>query len=350
MHFSLVPSWRRRLIARRASLVTLAALSFSLGGGRAAGGAEASIPGYVVRPLTLMGEGNQATLRVTVNGRSTMLILDTGAPVTALDTSFFKGTVPKTGGASEDQLPPELRGIHSANGQHAEVGAVNSLQTGSLDFGKRHVVLTELRSNFAQYNNRFANAAVSGLVGEDLLQEYGAIIDWRRRGIYFNTDKSKRLKLGAGLVSSGWTAVPMATTNGRHYTVACTVEGQPVRLIVDTGATFTSFRPGVVKFSHMMYNRGTGNSIGHLASNAMTMSMINGDAFAYPAKVERWKIGNYEVASSVVLVSAVPEGLTREQSAGDGPILGLLGAEVLASNSAIIDVPGATLYLKPTKR
>ena len=350
MHFFPTLHLQGQLPARHTLLVALTTLSLSFQGSRPVVAAEGSIPGYVVRPLTLTGQGNQATLRVSVNGQKTMLILDTGAPVTALDTSFFKGTVPKTGGANQDQLPAELRRPVNANGQRAEIGMVNSLQAGPLDFGKHPVVLTDLRTNFAQYNNRFSNAQISGLIGQDILQEYGAVIDWRRRGVYFNTDKTKRMKLGGGLAAAGWTAVPMSSTEGRHYTVACTVEGQPVRLIVDTGSDFTTFTPGVVKFSHMMYNHDTGRSMSHLQSNALTMSMINGNAVGYPAKVERWKIGNYEIASSVVLVSPVPEGLTKEHSAGDGPILGLLGAEVLASNSAIIDVAGSMLYLKPTKR
>ena len=93
------------------------------------------------------------------------------------------------------------------------------------------------------------------------------------------------------------------------------------------------------------------NSVGtRLQTAAVSMSMINSNAVAYPARIENWKIGNYAVKSSVVTVHPMPSTLTSEQSSGEGPMLGLLGAEVLANNSAIIDIAGTTLYLKPAGR
>ena len=141
----------------------------------------------------------------------------------------------------------------------------------------------------------------------------------------------------------------MAATSGNHFSVQATVEGKPVRLLVDTGATFTAFAPNVVKFSRMIYhmNDSTGT---RLQTAAVSMSMINNNTVAYPARVENWKIGNYTVKSSVVTIHDMPSQLTSERSNGEGPMLGLLGAEVLASNNAIIDIADSTLYLKPTGR
>ncbi len=301
-----------------------------------------------MRPLILTDHGNQATLRVEINGRSTMLYLDTGAPRTLLDSGFYRGSLPKTGNASADELPPELRKKTNANGQSAEYAMVNSLNIGGYDLGKRPVVLTDLSLDLGRYNHAHANAAISGLLGEDILRQYGAIIDWRRRGVYFNVDKAKRIKMGPGIIAAGWTAVPMSPTSGNHYSVEATVEGTRVRLLVDTGAGFTTFMPGIVKFSHMVYH--INDAVGtRLNSTAMNMHMINDRSVAYPAQVEHWKIGNYEIESSAVSVAHVPTQLLAEKSSGEGPMLGLIGAEVLAKNNAIIDIAGSTLYLKSSK-
>ena len=304
-----------------------------------------SIPGYVVLPLTPMERANQATLRVNLNGQSTRLVLDTGANVTLVDSGFYRGARSQATTVTKADLPAGMQKHVNANGQAAEIGYIDSLTSGAMNFGRGPVLVTDLRSNFGRYNSYHAQAAIGGLLGEDILHRYAAIIDWRRRGVYFNTDPSKRLKLGPGLIGAGWTAVPMAPSPSRHFVVPCTVSGKPARLIVDTGAQFTTFVPGVVPL-HILYNRDTGSSVTRLASTTMPLSLIGGDSTMNPARVEHWKIGDFEVASSNVAVATIPHGLLAIQAGGDGPILGLLGAEVLAANNAIVDVGGSTLYLK----
>ena len=307
--------------------------------------APGNVPGYVVLPLSLMDRANQATLRMSINGKPTMLMLDTGANVTILDQKFYKGAVSASNNVKRDDLPIELQKKLNANGQRAEIGYIDSLKAGPADFGKNMVLITDLAGNFGTYNNYHMTGSISGLLGEDFLHKHGAIIDWARKGVYLNTDPSKRMKVGPGLVAAGWIAVPMAQANTRHFTVQATVSGKPVRLIVDTGAQFTTFAPGVVPLT-MHYNRDTGSSMVRIASNAGTSRMVGSDATMFPAEVEHWKIGNYEIASSLVAVHHFPPGLLAQQSAGEGPVLGLLGSEVLSKNHAIIDITGSTLYLK----
>ncbi len=310
--------------------------------GRAEPGA---LPGYVILPLSHMGRANQACIRVTINGQPTMLMLDTGAYATVLDSHFYQGVHSRLGSGSDNELPPELQQKVNANGEKADVGYISSMTAGAMNFGKGPVVVTDLSKMLAQFNNLHHAGTVSGLLGEDILHKYSAFIDWGRRGVYFNTDPAKRMNVGHAFVNAGWTAVPMSSTNGRHYTVQCTIEGKPVRLMVDTGAQFTTLRSGVMPLP-IIYNRDTGGSMAHLASTSMTMSMIGLDTISNPARLENWKIGNYVVARSNVAVNKFPEVFGNEQSAGEGPLLGLLGAEVLAANNAVIDIPNSMLYLK----
>lgn len=175
------------------------------------------------------------------------------------------------------------------------------------------------------------------------------MVDWRRRGVYFNTDPSKRMNVGHAFVAAGWTAVPMMRTNGRHFAVQCTIEGKPVRLMVDTGAQFTCLRSGIMPLP-ILYNRDTGPSMARLGSTGISMSMIGMDSTAYPAQLDHWKIGSYEIERSNLAVIKFPPSFGNEQSEGDGPLLGVLGAEVLAANNAVIDIANSTLFLKASKR
>ena len=317
---------------------------FSSAPARAAG----EIPGYAVVPLTLVGRANQATIHVTINGQPTHLILDTGASSLVLDSRFYAIAHPK-GNASSDELPPGIPRTSTANGEKVNIGYISSMQAGPMDFHNGPVAVLDLSSMLGQYNNYHASGSIAGLMGEDVLRRYSAIIDWRRRGVYFNIDPSKRMKLGPGLVSAGWTAVPMLSTSSRHFAVPCAVSGKPAKLLVDTGAQFTSFAPGIVPLD-ILYNRDTRGSMVHLASTTSTMSMIGMDTSMHPARVENWKVGNYEIAHSNVAVQKFPANLLSQQSDGDAPLLGLLGSEFLAENNAIIDIGGSTLYLKASRR
>ena len=271
-------------------------------------GADA-IPGYVVLPLTLMGRANQATIRVAINGRPTMLILDTGSSTLALDSAFYHGATRQATPAS-DQLPAGVSRRTHANGEQAEVGSISSLTAGPMNFGGGPVIITDLSGLFGQYNNYHGAGSVAGLLGEDVLHRYSAIIDWRRRGVYFNTNPAKRMKLGPGLIAAGWTAIPMAATSSHRFTVPCTVSGKQARLLVDTGAGYTSFAPGIVPLS-IIYNRDTGGSMLHLASTSQLIQMIGLDTETHPAEVDHWKIGSYEIASSYVSVHKFPRVLSR---------------------------------------
>lgn len=308
----------------------------------------AEIPGYAVVPLTPQKYNNQATIRVKINGQPALLILDTGAGSSLLDSGFYKGTRSKTANVSPEELPAGVPRQITGNGVKADVAYVQ-MEAGGSDLGKGPMAIMDLSQMFGQYNNYYRRGAVSGLFGEDVLRHYAAIIDWRRRGVYFNLDPAKRMKnLGRELVASGWTAIPMESTNSKNFTVPCTVNGKAVKLLVDTGAGFTTFQPGVVPLT-MIYNRDTGSSMAHLASTDGISSMIGGDATSHPAEIDHWKIGDYEIDHSYVSVHRLPKAL-GDESTGGAPMLGMLGAEVLSANNAIIDIAGSTLYLKPNAR
>lgn len=174
-------------------LACAAALGFVPG----ASGASPGIPGYAVVPLASLHKTNAALVRIKVDGQSTLLALDTGASTSLLDSAFYKGTRSKSTSLAQNELPADLPRQTTGNGLKADVGYV-SLQAGGADFGKGPVSVMDLSGLFGTYNHYHSQDAITGLLGEDVLRRYAAIIDWRRRGIYFNLDASKRMKTWAG--------------------------------------------------------------------------------------------------------------------------------------------------------
>ncbi len=303
--------------------------------GRPSLNAADALPGYVALPLadTLT---HLAVIRATIDGHPTSLIVDTGAAATTLDRRLYKGVLTASADPGASILPAGLPKTTRVNNVTAAVGQIQNLRAGAMRFGNGPVLVMDLSGMFGDYNNSHNRGAIGGLIGEDVLTTYGAIIDWRRRGIYFNTDASKRIHPGKSLVAAGWTAVPMHRTNGRHFAVSCVIDHRPFQLIVDTGAAFTLLDVGLLGSRDVINSHG-----------ALRMGGIGGDALTRPVMLTDWMIGDYRIASYPVGATKLPDYFLSETAGGAGPMLGLLGSEVLSHNSAIIDIAGSTLYLKP---
>lgn len=111
------------------------------------------LPGYAIVPLSNMGRANQACIRVKINGQSTMLMLDTGAYATVLDSHFYHGVQTKPGNVNPDELPPQLRQSVSTNGVKAEAGYIDNMTSSAMNFGKGPVVVADLSRQLDGYNN-----------------------------------------------------------------------------------------------------------------------------------------------------------------------------------------------------
>ena len=320
---------------RSAAFVLLAlALAAAPGPCRAAG----SLPGYVVLPLIRIGT-QAAGIRVKANGHPISLIVDTGASHTVFDRRLYRKITADQDTRPASVLLADYPTKVRLNGVHAEVGQIRDFEAGPIRFGSEPVMVLDLPMMSAAYRDfdrLHGDAPVGGLLGEDILRNYAAIIDWHRRAIYFNTVPAKRVRLGRGLTTNGWTAVPMTRTRGRHFTVPTVIDGRPFQLIVDTGAAFTMLDTARLHSRDIMYDRGV-----------VQMHMIGSRGEGRPVVLKNWTIGTYAIPSFPVVAEALPDTLLNESAPGNGPTLGLLGSEALARNSAIIDINDSTLFLKP---
>ena len=125
---------------------------------------------------------------------------------------------------------------------------------------------------------------------------------------------------------------------GRHFLVPCVVNGRQYRLVVDTGAPFTSLDLNLLNAAQVP-SHALGVHGGLLATSAEAVSLVD---------VDRLQIGGYTATG--VHLTATARSLKAfggvHDDAPDQPVLGLLGGDILASNRAVIDLGGRMLYLK----
>ena len=132
----------------------------------------------------------------------------------------------------------------------------------------------------------------------------------------------------------GYTAVDLSIARS-YLRVAASINGWPCHLLVDSGAFLTSIdsasaakaRIGGVRTG--LVAEGVGNSSGRVSI----------------AKFPSLRVGSYEIKSASAAVMRLSSEVLATGT--DVEMAGLLGAEYLGRNSAVIDFNSGTLYLKP---
>src|SRR5205814_8529754 len=80
-----------------------------------------------------------------------------------------------------------------------------------------------------------------------ILLRHKALINCRTKLVFFKVDQARRINLGSVAVSEKFTRVPIQREETGALTVPCSIQGQPTRLLVDTGAFVTILHEGFVK-------------------------------------------------------------------------------------------------------
>jgi predicted aspartyl protease len=172
---------------------------------------------------------------------------------------------------------------------------------------------------------------VDGVLGSDDMHRIGAVLDCAEPALYYaprgpRGDTSS--KLAAMLQSNGFTQVPMRLTSNHQLEVACSIDGVPSTIIVDTGSTATCVE----------------KSIGIKAGIIMKPTrrvLIGAGGANKPVRIGRVKqfaIGDFEIRDADISFVDLKKA--------DHPSALLLGIGELVVNSAIIDVGGLAMYLR----
>jgi predicted aspartyl protease len=163
------------------------------------------------------------------------------------------------------------------------------------------------------------------------MHRIGAVLDCAKPALYYapwGPLSGTSSKLAAMLQSNGFTQVPMRLTSEHRLEVACSIDGVPSTIIVDTGSLATCV------------DKSIGIKAGIIMKHAKTVLIGSGGASA-PVRighVKQFAIGDFEIGD--VDISFV--GLKKSEH----PSAHLLGIGELVFNSAIIDVGGLSMYLR----
>jgi hypothetical protein len=173
-----------------------------------------------------------------------------------------------------------------------------------------------------------------GVLGSPEMHRLAAVLDCGEHAIYLarrGPDSRTSSKLAAMLESNGFTQVPLRLTSDHHLEVDCSIDGVPSTILVDTGSRFTlvdesiGSRAGIIMKQPITQTRGP-------ARETAAQSI---------GRVKKLTIGDFQIRDADICFMDFKEA--------DSPspyLLGLLGISELASNSAIIDVGGLSMYLR----
>jgi predicted aspartyl protease len=261
-------------------------------------------------------ENNQKHLiiDVEVNRVGASLMVDTGTPT----TSIARGSVEKFGVVEQKTSHRVISPLGSASNKFYGIAKLNTLAMGNCVIHDLPVLIDAI-------------PYVDGVFGSDDMHRIGAVLDCAEPALYYapggpRTDTS--IKLAAILQSNGFTQVPMRLTSNHRLEVACSIDGVPSTIIVDTGSLVTCV------------DKGIGIKAGIKMKHTRTVLIGSGGASAPVSigNVKKFTIGNFEIKD--VDISFV------DLKKADQTLAHLLGIGELVSNSAIIDVGGLSMYLR----
>jgi predicted aspartyl protease len=317
--------WRKNVAAL---LVALVAGLPTLAIARSRAPVEA--PQYEALPLERSSQ-NHLLVRAEINGKPAVLLVDTGAPLSAvaIDRASHFRMDPVS---AKSKIPSRL----NINGAFNSMSIARSLRLGALKLVDEAMVLID----FA-YLRRSANddgkgeRESDGILGTDILSPLNAVLDYERMLLVLKLD-SRVPGPVPGFNFRGFRRVRMHESEGYNLYVDGSVNGKAARLMVDTGAFATLLHSPFIRGMNIPLQQTKFRSIGvNLAQNRVRVATIT-----------RFSIGSMDMRSSRVgvinLAGLIHDGLLD----GSPPVAGLLGSEMLQRYHAIIDFGTNSLYLK----
>src|SRR5262245_40081219 len=170
---------------------------------------------------------------------------------------------------------------------------------------------------------------LDGFLGTPEMHRVGAVLDCAESRLYFprrGPSNHTSDKLAAMLQTNGFTQVPLRLNSDHHLEVDCSIDGVPSTMLVDTGSQFT------------FVDESIGAKAGIIMKQSTTRVRGSDSARRSVGRVRKLAIGDFEISDADICFVDLKKS--------DHPSTYLLGISELASNSAIIDVGGLSMYLR----
>ena len=175
--------------------------------------------------------GNHLYVTTLINGNRTALVVDTGCPFTLLDRSSARKI-----GLGVQETKSYIMGVHGDT-ERFGVSKLATLGMGNCTFQNVPVQVAD-----ESELNVYARPHLDGLFGAHEMAKFGMIIDCTRQMMYVNPKgppTATSVKLAQFLGGRGFVRIPMHFNPGHHLEIDAAINGHPVRLTIDTGASTT---------------------------------------------------------------------------------------------------------------
>ncbi len=303
------------------SLVLLWGMTLSGLQGAATGPADGGNLGVKLSRST----GNHLFAPVRINQRSAWFAVDTGAALTIVDSTRAKELGLKYQGGSV-QLPRQIE----VNSRVVPVAHVDALAVGTADLGAGPVALIDLKDFRGRLRETGNYVAMDGIIGLDIMQRYGAVIDCANQRIYLQTEGDPARDLLRQVRRQRYKAVPLRIARSGALEVEANIGSHRYSFVVDTGgfATLISLQAAAQNGVPVLGTTVNAKGI-HSKEKPVGLGLAPG-----------LELGRYQLGPTLVGVTALPDGPEDLRY----PFGGLIGADFLFSRHGVIDVKHQRLY------
>lgn len=294
--------------------------------------ARVESPQYEALPMVRSSQ-NHLLVRAEINGKPAVLLVDTGAPLSAvaIDRAAHFKMDPVS---ARSKIPSRL----NINGAFNAMAMARSLRLGTLNLVDEAMVLIDfsyLRQSFNDDDRELHERESDGILGTDILSPLMAVLDYDRMLLVFKVDPRVSGPV-PGFNFHGHRRVRMHESEGYNLYVDGSVNGTRARLMVDTGAFATLLHSQFVLRMKIPLHRTRYRSIGvNLAQSRVRL-----------ANITRFSVGSMDMRDHRVGVINLERLIHGGLLDASPPVAGLLGSEMLQRYHAIIDFGTNSLYLK----
>jgi len=289
-----------------------------------------SIAGVEKNSTPLVRAGNFLFAPVSINHATpTWWLLDTGAPSSEVDIEAAKALRLLHGPDREGDPANDIIA------QHKLIIQVGSLEVGSFSTGGAKLTaksLSELNHGSLPpgWSGDFNR---NGMIGMDILLRQNAIVDWSNQQIIL-APTADPARTRAAYEQEGFTYIPLSVTPEYHLEVIGRVGNSEYRFYIDTGDPKTLIKQSVVEAENLpsQVTQAEVHSPLHHFESTRVYSVI-----AKGLQLGSFNLGGHKVCGASFELS---------DSEGGPPWAGLIGADILWSYDAVLDLGRRALYLR----
>ncbi len=286
--------------------------------------------GYAAVPL-LRGTDNHLMVKLAVAGKSRVFIVDTGCSITQVSTKL--GSQFKTAAERGIEIKDAVLGTSTNN----DYILIDEITLGQVRLLNEPAVVGAV-------NPSSVGASREGILGADFLVRHFCLIDCLDLRLYLRGEElsaQARSALEETLARGGLRRTTLEKTPGICRNCEVVINGEPVKLLVDTGGVYTVLDDATARRCHLKWGE--------------TQQMIAGvgkagSASLYASRPESIKLAGEDLPLHGLYLCVADMQGWRLGEERDSHASGTFGADLLAADGCLIDLAGCQLWFVPQAR